>query len=77
MEIKAVLGFAIFIGLLVLGLGGMFVLGRSSRRKRWPTDAGHVGDGGAWSGAGGDGGGASTSHSSHGGHSDGGGHGGH
>jgi len=71
MEIKAVLGFAIIIALLALGLAGMFLLGRPRKRKGWPTETGHGGDGGVYSEGGGDSGGHS------GGHSDGGGHGGH
>jgi hypothetical protein len=72
MELKAVVGFAIIIGILVAALTGMIVFGRPSKRRKWPTDVGRGGDGmsnGFQGGSGSD----FTGHSS--GH-DGGGHGG-
>jgi hypothetical protein len=76
MDLGAIFGFAIIVSLLVLGLFGMFVLGRPRRRKRGAPGVGHGGDGGAWVNGGEGGSGADfIGHS--GGHSDGGGHGGH
>jgi hypothetical protein len=46
METKAVFGFAIIFALLIVGVVGMFIVGRPGKRRKWPTDVGHGGDGG-------------------------------
>jgi hypothetical protein len=45
-ELKAVAGFVIIIGLLVAALAGMIFFGRPSKRRKWSTgDVGQGGDG--------------------------------